>query len=153
MIFDTIDNAGKYYRLSHGIRAGLEFLRTTDLVNIAVGRHEIVDGVYASIQEYTSKSLSEGKFEAHKKYIDIQYVIKGKELVGVADYADFEPLIEYDENKDIEFLTMKTTKAPEMVELREGQFLILYPDDAHMPSIAAKEPTFVKKAVVKVDFR
>lgn len=150
MILDAIKKAGKYYDLSHGIRAGLEFLSKTDFSEVENGRIEIVEGVYANVQTYDSKPLAQGKFEAHRDYIDIQYVIEGEELVAVANLTDCEELIPYDCEKDIEFLSYLPAKKPEMIELKPDRFLLLYPDDAHMPSITTKEPQPVKKVVVKI---
>ena len=148
---DNIKNANLYYDFSKFIEVGLKYLENTDFSTVESGRYEILsDNVYALVQDYSSKLKSEGKFEAHKKYIDIQYVIKGEELMGVADVADFTYADDYSEAKDIVFLTPKENCNQNFVKVNENEFVIFTPNDAHMPSIAVEEPAYVKKVVVKV---
>ena len=147
MIKDSLKNAGIYFSLSENLKKGLEWLKTQDLVNIACGRYEIdSDAVWANVQEYETKD--DADFEAHRKYIDIQYMVKGEELVGVIDLVNCKTCIEYDNEKDLEFFETKAKF--QYQELREGDFLIFYPHDAHKPSIAFGAKSMVKKVVVKV---
>ena len=147
MIKDSLNNSSVYYSLSDNLKKGLEWLKNQDLVNIDCGKYEIEsERVWANIQEYETKD--EAKFEAHRKYIDIQYMIKGKELVGVTDLVNCKTCIEYDCERDLEFFD--TDVEFQYQELREGEFLIFYPHDAHKPSIAFGAKSMVKKVVVKV---
>ena len=147
MIKDSLKNAGIYFSLSENLKKGLEWLKAQDLVNIDCGRYEIdSDAVWANVQEYETKD--DANFEAHRKYIDIQYMIKGEELVGVIDLVNCKTCIEYDNEKDLEFFETKAKF--QYQELREGDFLIFYPHDAHKPSIAFGAKSMVKKVVVKV---
>ena len=147
MIKDKLKYAETYYGLSEGIKRGLEWLKNEDLENLADGRYDIAGKkLYANVQTYPTKDGAD--YEAHREYIDIQYVVKGKEFVGVCDLADCITCIEYDSEKDIEFL--KYNKPDEYQTLNEGEFLILYPNDAHKPSISPNERLIVKKVVVKV---
>ena len=147
MIKDKLKYAETYYGLSEGIKRGLEWLKNEDLETIADGRYDIVGKkLYANVQTYQTKE--DADYEAHREYIDIQYVVKGKEFVGVCDLADCITCIEYDAEKDIEFL--KYNKSDEYQTLNEGEFLILYTTDAHKPSISPNERLIVKKVVVKV---
>ena len=90
----------------------------------------------------------DAKFESHRNYIDIQYMIEGNEKVGVTDLSNCSTCIEYDITKDLEFHDVNCDE--EYLELNEGQFLVLYPNDAHKPSISKNKKTTVKKVVVKV---
>ena len=151
MIRDSIKNANNYYNLSERVKKGLEYLENTDFSKVLCGKYEI-DGqsVYASVQDYHSKPLHEGKFEAHKKYIDIQYIVQGEEQIGVLNIDNLEEETPYSEEKDIEFLIQKPKTNAEFFKLKEKDFLILMPKDAHMPSIAIDKSEYVKKVVVKV---
>ncbi|MGN1152637.1 MAG: YhcH/YjgK/YiaL family protein, partial [Candidatus Gastranaerophilaceae bacterium] len=133
MIKDKLINASYYYSLSKYLKTGLEWLIRTDLENLSDGKYTI-DGnnVYANIQTYETKE--DAKYEAHRKYIDIQYIIKGVERVGVSDLSSCTSCIPYDSEKDIEFFDINTNE--EFVKLVEGDFLILYPQDTHKPSIS-----------------
>lgn len=147
MIKDKLENAKIYYNLSENIKIGFEWLQKTDLKNIPDGKYEILgQHVYASVQTYDTKS--DANYEAHRNYIDIQYMITGAEKVGVTDLSNCKVCIPYDSERDLEFYNINT--AEEYLELDEGQFLLLYPHDAHKPSISKAEQTTVKKVVVKV---
>lgn len=151
MIKDNIKNAQNYYNLSKRIELGLKYLKNTDFSKIENGKYEISGReVFAIIQSYTSKLKEEGDFEAHRKYADIQYIIEGEELLGVCDIENFSTITDYDEEKDIVFLSLKTDVKPDFINLKEKEFVIFMPRDAHKPSLAVKTPSYVKKVVVKV---
>lgn len=136
--------------LSENVKLGLEYLKNTDFSTIENGKYEILGNkVFAIVQDYTSKILAEGKFEAHKKYTDIQYIIKGEEQIGISDIENFTQATEYDSEKDIVFLNPKLGVSPEFIHLKEKEFAIFTPNDAHMPSIAFGAPSYVRKVVVK----
>lgn len=151
MIKDNIKNAQNYYNLSEHVKLGLEYLKNTDFSKVENGKY-ILWGkeVFAIIQDYTSKPQSEGDFEAHKKYTDIQYIIEGDELIGVSDIENFSQITDYDEGKDIVFLAPKNDVKLDFIHLKEKDFAIFTPKDAHKPSLAVESPSRVKKVVVKV---
>jgi YhcH/YjgK/YiaL family protein len=147
MIKDKLQNAKIYYNLSENLNKGFEWLEKVDLINVEDGKYEI-DGsnVYASVQTYETKENA--NYESHRKYIDIQYMIDGVEKVGVTDLSNCSTCIEYDSEKDLEFYNISCEE--EYIDLASGQFVVLFPNDAHKPSISKKEKTTVKKVVVKV---
>lgn len=154
---DNIKNAKLYYaesaNLPKRIGLGLKYLENTDFSKVESGKYEILGHeVYASVQEYISKPIDLGKFEAHRKYIDIQYVVEGEEQIGVADVDSncFSELAPYDAEKDIVFFADNKSSKHEFISIKAGEFAILTTKDAHMPSIATAEPANVKKVVVKV---
>jgi len=148
---DNIKNANFYYNLSAFIEVGLKYIESTDFSVLENGKYEILGSdVYALVQEYYSKPKSEGKFEAHKKYIDIQYIIKGEEQMGYSDLSNFTDATEYNEEKDIIFLEPKTDFNQQFINVKENEFVIFHPQDAHMPSIAISDSIHIKKVVVKV---
>lgn len=147
MIKDKLLNSSVYYSLSERIKTGLSWLESTDLINLADGKY-LIDGeqVYASVQTYDTKD--DAKYESHRRYIDIQYMIDGEEKIGVTDLSNCVSCVEYDTERDLEFYDITCTE--EYFNLEKGQFLILYPHDAHKPSISKEEKSKVKKVVVKV---
>ncbi len=147
MIADNIKNASFYYNLEKNYKEAFEFLKNSDLINIPDGKYTIKnDEVYAIIQTYTTKPETEGRLEAHKKYTDIQYIISGEEKLGYSNINNFIPTTEYDEEKDIIFGKGNAS----FIKAQDGDFLIFNPQDAHMPCICIDNPSFVKKAVVKI---
>lgn len=145
MILDSIQNTEKYKTINARFEAAMDFLLVHKDGGLAAGRYEIADGVYAMAQYYNSKPISEGKYEAHKKFIDIQYIVNGEELIGWQTLNKMS-LIEFFEEKD--FLHMQGKG--DMVPLTAGNFMILYPEDAHMPGIEMNGSVPVEKIVVKV---
>lgn len=151
MIKDNLQHIDYYNYLSAGIYFGLKYLKNTDFSAMENGKYEIKEGkAYAIIQDYDTKPEVEGKFEAHKKFIDIQFIIEGEEKIFVGKQEEFEEAIPYDEEKDILFLTPKAEAKIEAVKLIAGEYLILTPKDIHMPSITAESISHVKKVVLKI---
>jgi len=147
MIIDHLKNASLYYGAHERVAAGLRWLESQDLVNLAPGRYEL-DGanLFVIVTEYETKTMDKVKWEAHKKYFDIQCIISGKELIGYAYLGDCQPGA-YDESKDFqEILTVKGV----FPELGPGMFMVLAPQDVHAPGIAPGEASSAKKAIVKV---
>ena len=147
MILDQLANSSVYEKLHPGFNSAFYFLRKTDLATISEGRYAI-DGerIYALVQSYDTKPLAEGLLEAHTRYIDIQYLITGEELIGYAPLADQAVRTPYDTDKDIAFLE----GAAEPIRVQQGQFAIFFPHDAHMPGRTTGEPKLVRKVVIKV---
>lgn len=148
MIFDNIKNANTYYGLSKKIKIAFDFLLNNDLNNFEIGIHKIEnDEIFMNIQEYDTKPISEGKWEAHRKYIDIQYMISGEEKFGFCDVTKLSSIISYNEEKDVEFFE---GDKGEYISAEEGEFLIFYPQDAHKPCLISKDSQRVKKAIIKI---
>lgn len=147
MIKDKLVNAETYFNTTTHLKKGFEWLLNNDLNTINPQKYVIDrDKIFANVQEYETKV--DAKYETHQKYIDIQYMIKGKELVGVCEKSDCETYTEYDKSTDLEFMTCKTKEHYE--ELNEGEFLVFFPQDAHKPSIMSEIPHTVKKVIVKI---
>ena len=147
MIIDKIENSKLYYSINERIKKALKYLETEDLLNISEGKYEIDgDDVYALINIYDTKNPEDGNLEAHRKFIDVQYVVSGSELIGYAPLKEQKQLKEYDEEKD--FILYKDN--PSFVKLDESMFAILFPGDLHMPGIMINNPARVKKVVIKV---
>lgn len=149
MIYDRLNNCEQYFSLNEKFKKAFKFLAETDLKSIEDGSYEI-DGkdIYANIQSLKTKPVADKKWEAHRKYIDIQYVISGKEKMGYGILDDFKKVeIPYDEQKDIEFLNGEKFN---FVDVLEGNFVIFYPNDVHAPMLAYQEPIDIKKVIVKI---
>lgn len=148
MIIDTLENASRYHALSNSITKAFDYLCNTDLKNITPGKYEIDgDNLFVIVQEYETLDAANEQMEAHKKYIDVQYMIDGAEQVGHAILKDQVPSTAYDEAADF----MLFSEPPSFFsKLDTGMFMIFLPTDLHMPCIKINEPAIVKKAVIKV---
>ncbi len=146
MIIDHIKNASEYYQLGAPIETALRYLERSDFSTIPVGRHALDgDRLYAMVETYQTKLEEDGFWEAHIKYIDIQYIASGLERIGYAPVGTMKPE-PYDVEKDF----YKLHGEGDFITMREGQFAILKPQDAHMPQIAVDQPEKVKKVVIKL---
>ena len=146
MVIDQLKNAHHYYSLGEGIAAALRYLQNTDATKVEPGRYALDgDQLFAMVQQYDTKPKEQGFWEAHRKYIDVQYVAQGLEHMGFAHLNQLRPQ-PYDEEKDF----LKLEGEGEFVLMRAGTFVILGPEDAHMPGMAVAAPQPVRKVVVKV---
>jgi YhcH/YjgK/YiaL family protein len=146
MIIDRLENSGTYTGLGRGIDSALNFLKTTDLEKAGEGRHDIDgDAVYALVMDYTTKPASEGVWEAHRRYIDVQYVVSGVERIG---YTHLDTLAAEPYNEEGDYLFLKGSG--DFVLLPTGTFIILWPQDAHIPGTSVDQPSPVRKVVIKV---
>lgn len=103
--------------------------------------------VYAMHQVYATESEEGRLYENHKVYIDIQFVLEGTETIRVTDVEDLTLSTNYDEDTDAALYELGDGTD---VKLAAGDFVILYPHDAHVPKLMTGSPADVKKIVVKV---
>jgi YhcH/YjgK/YiaL family protein len=113
---------------------------------------ELDCGIKGYFQKYQTKSLTDLNFETHNNFFDIQFVVEGNEYIGIDKKNNLKELVPYDKDKDISFYN-KPAKFSKVL-LRQGDFAIVDPEDAHMPALetAIDVKTIVKKIVFKVPF-
>jgi YhcH/YjgK/YiaL family protein len=145
MIVDKIENTHLYTCCDERLAKAFEILKDKTLTEKPDGKYE-VDGknIYYLVQRYQSKPVAEGRFEAHQKYIDIQYVASGEEMLGYAPIDGLEVQTPYNLKKDIIL-----QQACKFTPVHLGLFAVLYPRRAHMPGRALDNPTNVLKVVVR----
>lgn len=148
MIYDKIDNIGLYAGLSTDIYAGLTFIKQVPL-DIAVGTYQVNPRVKAIVSEYETKEKNEYGYEAHRKNIDIQYLIYGMERISCLSIEKLEETKPYSEEMDAAFYKANT-QLMEMT-IGDGYFAIFFPLDGHMPQLCVEKPMKVKKVVIKVE--
>lgn len=146
MIVDRLPNAEKHYRLHPGLAPAFEFLRSNNLSSLPIGKHEIDgDRLFVMIARDNGRGQSGTRLEAHRKYIDVQYVIEGGEIIGFRPTCTCVEIAEpFDRQRDIIFFSDKPNT---WVSIPTGAFAIFFPDDAHAP-LAGEDQ--VLKAVVKI---
>jgi biofilm protein TabA len=146
MIFDKLDRRSRYATLGKYFDAAFSYLAENDFTDVPPGRVELSgDAMYALTQEYETKPLEQGKWEAHRQYIDVQYIVSGRERILFAPIESLEAG-DYIPAKDFLPLTGRGST----VDLSAGFFVIFFPEDAHMPGLFIDHPEPVKKIVVKV---
>ena len=147
MIIDRIENSEFYLNLGKRIARAFKYLNSTDLSGIKPGRYKVEDdNIYAIVNEYTTKDAKDCVLEAHRKFIDIQYICSGVEFVGVTSLVNQTPVEEYDETRDCVFFNEETS----YIKMTAGMFAVFFPGDLHMPGVKADSISEVKKVVIKV---
>jgi len=149
MILDRLENADLYRPLSKGIDQALTYLAETDLLNQPLGRYDLDgDEVYAMVQQYETKTDLPVIWESHRKYIDVQYVAKGRERLGYMPLSS-QPQVTKPYDESIDAALYESTG--DLVQFAAGSFSILWPGDVHAPGRAwADSSEEVLKVVVKV---
>jgi YhcH/YjgK/YiaL family protein len=106
------------------------------------------DDVFVLVQTPETRQLAEARWEAHRDYIDIQYLLCGSEKIGFQSINGLKDSEPYDAQKDIVFY--QNNGKGFFVELEPDTFVVCFPQDAHMPLVCAQQPQPIKKLVVKV---
>ena len=149
MILDTLRQAHHYQALSPRFEKALAFLRQVN-DQTPVGRCEIAgEDIFAFVQQHSTKPVAERQYESHRKYIDVQYIQRGREIMYWAPLPLLTNVtMPFDVEKDAALYGLIPQGVP--VQVRAGQFTIFFPADGHIPSCAWGEPAEVLKVVVKV---
>lgn len=146
MITDKIENIKIYKEIPTQVSDFLQSL-TSEFVT---GHYEINEKSFANIDEYQTKPVSNCKFEAHKKYIDIQMLLSGTEELDYISTEGLKITEEYDVNRDVMFFE-NPSKKPDSIILEPFKFAMIYPHEAHRPQMNIFENSQkVKKVVVKI---
>jgi biofilm protein TabA len=132
-----------------GLESVFEYLERHDLAALPLGRTPIEgDDVFALVSEGLSRPPQDVRFEAHRRYIDVQYVLEGQEAIGCAPCASLATSEPYDKAKDVEFFRAPGNYA--RIALRPGRFAVFAPEDGHQPGCDLDGAHTVRKVVVKV---
>ncbi len=150
MILDRLENASMYRALGPAIAAALDYLRQTDFSQVPEGRHELDgDRLVSIVQRYRTRPLAEAIWEAHRQYVDVQYLAQGAERIGYASLRDDVPVkMPYDAQKDAALYDVRG----DFFTLHSGEFAIFTPCDIHAPGLAvspSEASAMVHKVVVK----
>ena len=98
------------------------------------------------VQNGTTKPAQGQLLEAHREYLDIQYIVKGSETMG---WAPVDTLA-----LDGEFNTVKDKGMYaghcDFMNIAQGYCYVVYPEDAHMPGCHLDTPSEYCKLVIKL---
>jgi YhcH/YjgK/YiaL family protein len=148
MIIDHLHNARLYLACHPLFARAFSLLSEASFLSLPDGRHEM-DGqsLIAMPQRYVTRPPSEGKWEAHRRYIDIQYIREGAELMGWSPLDRLKVTEPHDNERDVAFFAGDGSQ----VRVEQGMFAVFFPEDAHMPCLApASGAAEVRKIVLKV---
>jgi biofilm protein TabA len=146
MIFSTPSQSGRYAALHPLFQRTFDYIRNSDLHALAPGSYPIVgDDLFVIVEHVPGRSRAEAHLECHRKYIDIQLVLKGVDEMGWKPLSEcHEPVDDYSAERDIRFFR----DAPaSWIATPPGAFCIFFPEDAHAPLVGEG---IIRKAVFKI---
>lgn len=141
---------GKETSVGRALAAALDFISSAKPADLETGRYELGEGAFALVQRYDTAHATSKRYELHRKYIDVQALIEGSEIIYAC--PSLGPKSEtgnYDAEKDISFFDLAFGQALPLL-LRPGTFTILFTEEPHKPGCAVKEAAGVVKVVVKI---
>ena len=147
MILDKIENIQFYNGIGVRLKRAFEYIKATNFSSMTSGKHEVNAEMFVLVNDYVTKTNFAEILEAHKSYIDVQYLLKGNELIEYESYNNHSISQNYDEVND--YLLYKP-KGTSKLKFSEGMVAVFFPDDLHMPGIIDRNPSDIKKIVVKV---
>jgi biofilm protein TabA len=150
MIYDRKENLLQYKGISKNLDRAIDYLAETDFTGMDAGKYP-VDGerVFLLVQTPDSRPKTEARWETHQRYLDIQYLIDGEEIIGFQKADKMTVSEPYKQEQDVAFY--EDNGKGFFPELTADSFVICFPTDAHMPLICAEVPRHIKKVVVKVE--
>jgi biofilm protein TabA len=149
MIADTLSNYKQYTGVHQDLEQGFRAIEECLSKPLPEGNQRVqVNGFTVVVQYYTTKDPSEKKLEGHKKCLDIQYMVSGKETIYWENTDGLQPCTEYNEQRD--HLNYADGGNDSPIRLQGGQFAIFSPHDAHKTGCVWNEAQDVVKLIVKV---
>jgi biofilm protein TabA len=147
---NVLELASQYHKNKLAWDNAFLFLRNTNFDSIAPGKYTIDgDNIFAMISDGPTKDIADSKWEFHEKYIDVQYVIRGEETMGIAGLSNATIVDPYNESKDITFCNIPEADCKYYIATPDEIF-IFFPQDAHRPALKTDKCDSSKKVVVKI---
>lgn len=144
---DVQEFARQYHTNKKYFDEAFAFLKNHDLTKLGPGKYPIDgDNVYATVTYDPTKDYDKSRWESHKKYIDLQYVISGEEKIGVAPASNLTVTEPYSEENDIAHYD----GTGKIYDAKPGTFFLFFPGTAHRPNITTDGNKADLKMVIKI---
>ena len=149
MIFSSMNAHDDTTKYPKGLRIALNYLSGKDFTKMEPGKYPIIGKeVYALVMDITTAPGENKRAESHKKYMDIQFIVQGREKQGFAPLYGNETIIDSQEEKDIYFYENICNES--FLDMKAGCYSVYFPNDIHRPGCMIDKPCTVRKVVVKV---
>lgn len=149
MIYDVKKNLSQYRGLGEKLNCAIEYLLNTDFSKMGTGKYPVDDEkVFALVQMPETRPREQARWESHKNYIDIQYMLTQSEIIGFQNKDNLTEEVPYSVKNDITFY--HDNGKGFFPILVPDSFVICFPWDAHMPLLCTDQPKKIKKVVMKV---
>lgn len=145
MIIDKFENILIYENMVKNLREAVNVLKSID--KFEVGRYEY-DWGFFMVQEGVTKGLNEGKFETHEKYVDVQILLEGSEVLAWADSKELFEAEPYNDVKDATYYQKGSVE--NRMKITPNMFYICFAHDGHKAVRHIDFPTRYKKIVLKL---
>ena len=150
MIYQSIAIDYKQFHYPKAVERALEFLKSHDFTTFTGGRYTIEgDLMYANVDIVDTRVYEETKIEGHKDYMDVQFLVIGKERMEVLIRQTAPDVVEAYDDKDCYFYD-PTQGGTVTITVRPGDYCIFYPGELHRTLIAPHEVQQIRKVVVKI---
>jgi biofilm protein TabA len=151
MILGHIDNVAKETEwYSQSLQKGFQYLQSTDFSQLEDGKH-CIDGInmFAIISRYKPEPKEQRRPEAHQKYIDIQYIISGEEIIAYSHLTATATVVEdLLAEKDVIFFSNRGNEID--ITVSPGMYAVFFPWDIHRPNCMSQPDLAVRKVVLKI---
>lgn len=148
---DVVEFAKQYHAHQEWWDKSFAYLRDHQLNELENGKLELdPNNVTVSITDSETRELDKTKWESHRSFIDLQYIVRGKERMIVADTSALKVTSPYNDKKDVANYSGEGVGKSYIA--KPGTFYLFFPADAHRPVIHVKGYDKVKKVVVKIRY-
>ncbi len=153
MIFGNVkDLESSFAWLPKPLKTAVEHLQQTDFAALPAGNYDLQGkDIYVQVIDMTTKPFAETRAEVHRQYIDVQFLVRGREKIGVASETGNNVVAEdLLAERDLLFYTGMENEST--LTMTPGSFAVFLPTDVHRPACAFEQPEAIRKVVVKVRF-
>lgn len=147
MIADTLEHYKTYIAMLDGLEDAVTFLKQCEEKFPTTGKYILNgDKLFALVQEYSTLPREQVRWEAHKRYIDIQFMISGEEIIEWSDISHLPEGSAYDFERDITYCDGVNGS---QLKLKASNFAVFFPQDLHRPMCIMGNTDIVRKIVIK----
>ena len=151
MIFGHVsDLESGFAWLPKPLKTAVEHLLQTDFAALPAGNYDLQSkDIYVQVIDMTTKPFGETRPEVHHQYIDVQYLVHGREKIGVASDTGRNGVAE-NLLHERDLLFYQGMENESTLTMTPGSFAIFLPSDVHRPGCAFDQPEAIRKVVIKV---
>ena len=151
MIYGNINNLGVMSVYHEKVAKVLDYLKDKDFFSMEPGKYEIEgQDIFAQVMNVNGDIIENKKPEVHKKYVDLQFIPEGGEILGFAtDTGNNELDEDLFDSSDIKFY--KNVENEVFIKSNPGDFFVFFPWDVHRPGCVEQVPKQMRKVVVKIN--
>lgn len=149
MIYSSIYSNEDIALYPKAIKEAIEYLKSKDFLTMEPGTY-VIDGenMYALVMDLETKPAKEKRPETHQDYLDVQFLVTGKERLGFKADVNNDPIVEAKTEQDIYFYDEIENEG--YVISTPGNYCVFFPNDIHRPGCMVDEPIVVRKVVIKI---